>query len=186
MDFKYCMENPTYVRLIMWENLNHAKFFNKDELTVSKGEILNWVKKIVEDAEKEGRLMKSIDAKQLLLTLYACCFNYFTNMNTLSGIIGCDLMKDEEIYNIFNTKKILNRAPGVTVSKTSGAAGIAYWINEHYGLSEEKKLSKNDDLVKALKEWVDEMYADGRTTSLANSEIENKIRELTDDKEFAK
>ena len=63
---------------------------------------------------------------------------------------------------------------------------IAYWINEHYGLSEEKKLSKNDDLVKALKEWVDEMYADGRTTSLANSEIENKIRELTDDKEFAK
>ena len=30
------------------------------------------------------------------------------------------------------------------------------------------------------------MYADGRTTSLANSEIENKIRELTDDKEFAK
>lgn len=97
MEFKYCMENPTYVRLIMWENLNHAKFFNKDELTVSKGEILNWVKKIVEDAEKEGRLMKSIDAKQLLLTLYACCFNYFTNMNTLSGIIGCDLMKEEEI-----------------------------------------------------------------------------------------
>ena len=105
---------------------------------------------------------------------------------TRAGIHADGLMKDEEIYNIFNTKKILNRAPGVTVSKTSGAAGIAYWINEHYGLSEEKKLSKNDDLVKALKEWVDEMYADGRTTSLANSEIENKIRELTDDKEFAK
>ena len=105
---------------------------------------------------------------------------------TKAGIHADGLMKDEEIYNIFNTKKILNRAPGVTVSKTSGAAGIAYWINEHYGLSEEKKLSKNDDLVKALKEWVDEMYADGRTTSLANSEIENKIRELTDDKEFAK
>ena len=105
---------------------------------------------------------------------------------TRAGIHADGLMKDEEIYNIFNTKKILNRAPGVTVSKTSGAAGIAYWINEHYGLSEEQKLSKNDDLVKAIKDWVDEMYADGRTTSLANSEIENKIRELTDGKEFAK
>lgn len=105
---------------------------------------------------------------------------------TRAGIHADGLMKDEEIYNIFNTKKILNRAPGVTVSKTSGVAGIAYWINEHYGLSEEQKLSKNDDLVKAIKDWVDEMYADGRTTSLANSEIENKIRELTDGKEFAK
>lgn len=105
---------------------------------------------------------------------------------TRAGIHADGLMKDEEIYNIFNTKKILNRAPGVTVSKTSGAAGIAYWINEHYSLSEDKKLSKNDELVKMLKEWVDEMYADGRTTSLANSEIENKIRELTDGKEFSR
>ena len=105
---------------------------------------------------------------------------------TRAGIHADGLMKDEEIYNIFNTKKILNRAPGVTVSKTSGAAGIAYWINEHYSLSEDKKLGKNDELVKMLKEWVDEMYADGRTTSLANSEIENKIRELTDGKEFSR
>ena len=105
---------------------------------------------------------------------------------TRAGIHADGLMKDEEIYNIFNTKKILNRAPGVTVSKTSGAAGIAYWINEHYSLSEDKKLGKNDELVKALKEWVDEMYADGRTTSLANSEIEGKIRELTDGKELIK
>ena len=105
---------------------------------------------------------------------------------TRAGIHADGLMKDEEIYNIFNTKKILNRAPGVTVSKTSGAAGIAYWINEHYNLSDENKLSKNDGLVKLLKEWVDEMYADGRTTSLANSEIENKIRELADGKEFVR
>ena len=105
---------------------------------------------------------------------------------TRAGIHADGLMKDEEIYNIFNTKKILNRAPGVTVSKTSGAAGIAYWINEHYSLPEDEKVGKNDELVRTLKDWVDEMYADGRTTSLANSEIENKIKELTDGKEFAK
>lgn len=97
MEFRFCRQNPTYVRLIMWENLNYAKFFNKDELKVSKGEILKWVEGIVEDAEREGKLMRTIDAKQLLLTLYACCFNYFTNMNTLSGIIGSDLMKEDEM-----------------------------------------------------------------------------------------
>ena len=98
---------------------------------------------------------------------------------TRAGIHADGLMKDEEIYNIFDTKKILGRAPGVTVSKTSGAAGIAYWINEHYGLSGIDMLSKDSPIVVDLKGWVDEMYADGRTTALATVELETKIEELT-------
>ena len=97
---------------------------------------------------------------------------------TKAGIHADGLMKDEEIYNIFNTKKLLNRTPGVAVSKTSGLAGIAYWINEHYSLSE-NKMTKDTPLVIELKDWVDEMYADGRTTSLSNQEMEEKIEELT-------
>ena len=97
---------------------------------------------------------------------------------TKAGIHADGLMKDEEIYNIFNTKKLLNRAPGVSVSKTSGLAGIAYWMNEHYGLTGAEKLHKDSPIVHALKEWVDEMYADGRTTSLSNSEMEEKVAQL--------
>lgn len=98
---------------------------------------------------------------------------------TRAGIHADGLMKDEEIYNIFNTKKLLNRTPGVAISKTSGLAGIAYWLNEHYGLTDEKKMTKDSPMVIQLKEWVDEMYADDRTTSLSNKELEDKIRELT-------
>ena len=97
---------------------------------------------------------------------------------TKAGIHADGLMKDEEIYNIFNTKKLLNRSPGVSISKTSGAAGIAYWINEHYDRHGDEKFTKDDKLVKDLKVWVDEMYADGRTTSLSTQEIEGKIKEL--------
>ena len=97
---------------------------------------------------------------------------------TKAGIHADGLMKDEEIYNICNTTKLLNRAPGVSVSKTSGLAGIAYWMNEHYRLAGSEKLTKDDELVKTLKEWVDEMYADGRTTSLSTGEMEQKISEL--------
>ena len=75
---------------------------------------------------------------------------------------------------------ILNRAPGVSISKTSGAAGIAYWINEHYRLENDDRYTKDSSLVKELKEWVDEMYADGRTTVLSSGEIEKKILEITD------
>lgn len=97
---------------------------------------------------------------------------------TRAGIHADGLMKDEEIYNIFNTKKILNRAPGVTVSKTSGLAGIAYWINEHYELKGDDMVDKKTPLVVELKDWVDQMYADNRTTSLATKELEDKINEI--------
>ena len=94
---------------------------------------------------------------------------------TKAGIHADGLMKDEEIYNIFNTRKILNRAPGVAISNTSGLAGIAYWINEHYGLAGSDMVTKDSDMVKRLKEWVDEMYSDGRTTCISNRELEDKI-----------
>lgn len=103
---------------------------------------------------------------------------------TKAGIHADGLMKDEEIYNIFNTKKLLNKTPGVSVSKTSGLAGIAYWINEHYDLKDDKKYTKNDKLVADLKDWVDVMYADGRTTALSNHEMEDKIKELNGGKDL--
>ena len=67
----------------------------------------------------------------------------------------------------------------MSVSKTSGLAGIAYWLNEHYGLTGSEQMTKSSPLVVQLKEWVDVMYADGRTTSLSTGEMEEKIAELT-------
>ena len=97
---------------------------------------------------------------------------------TRAGIHADGLLKDEEIYNIFNTKKILGRAATVLISKTSGLAGIAYWINDYYRLEGEQQVAKNDELVIALKEWVDEIYEAGRVTSLAVNEITDKIEQL--------
>ncbi len=97
---------------------------------------------------------------------------------TRAGIHADGLLKDEEIYNIFNTEKILGRAATVLISKTSGLAGIAYWINDYFRLKGEEQVAKNDELVIALKEWVDEIYEAGRVTSLAVNEITDKIDEL--------
>ncbi len=98
---------------------------------------------------------------------------------TRAGIHADGLLKDEEIYNIFNTEKILNRPASVSISNTSGLAGIAYWINTNYRLSGEKAIDKKDPLVIALKEWVDKEYEDGRQTALSDIELENKITELS-------
>ena len=98
---------------------------------------------------------------------------------TRAGIHADGLLKDEEIYNIFDTKRILNRSATVLLGKASGLAGIAYWINENYRLSANEAIDKKDPLVIALKEWIDAEYEDGRQTTLSNSEIEEKIEELS-------
>ena len=99
---------------------------------------------------------------------------------TRAGIHADGLLKDEEIYNIFDTKKILGRSASVTVSKTSGLAGIAYWINEHYNLPDDKKVDKRSPLVVKMKEWVDREYEDGRQTCLSNHELEEKVAAFSD------
>lgn len=98
---------------------------------------------------------------------------------TRAGIHADGLMKDEEIYNIFDTKKILNRPVSVMITNTSGLAGIAYWINENYQLGANEGVGKHDELVIRLKEWIDGLYLDGRTTAISNQELETKIEELT-------
>jgi len=98
---------------------------------------------------------------------------------TRAGIHADGLLKDEEIYNIFNTDKLLHRPASVAISKNSGLAGIAYWVNQTYGLKGDRELNKKSPLVVALKEWVDAQYEEGRTAALSNEELEGKIDELS-------
>ena len=84
-------------------------------------------------------------------------------------------MKNEEIYNIFDTGKFLNRPPLVAVSNTSGIAGIVHWINTYYHLSGDRMLDKNSPLAIEIKKWVDEEYAGGRVTVLTDEELVTEI-----------
>ena len=94
---------------------------------------------------------------------------------TRAGIHADGLLKDEEIYNIFNTKKLLNRPTSVMLGQNSGLAGIAYWINENYCLTGKDAVSKRDDIVVETKKWIDGLYNDGRQTNLSPHEIEEQI-----------
>src|SRR4030042_3412679 len=65
------------------------------------------------------------------------------NFNSTSAGIHADgILKNEEIYNIFNTAKILNRPISISVNDKSGLAGIAQWINSHFSLNREERRVK--------------------------------------------
>ena len=97
---------------------------------------------------------------------------------TRAGIHADGLLKNEEIYNIFDTEKFLKRPPLVSVSNTSGVAGIAHWINTYYKLPKDRQVTKDCRLVTTLKEWVDKEYEDGRVTVMTDNELVQKITDL--------
>lgn len=95
---------------------------------------------------------------------------------TRAGIHADGLLKDEEIYNIFDTEKLLKRPPQVAIGQHSGLAGIAHWINTYFGLDKKGiSIDKNDEIVIKIKENIDREYEDGRTTMISDRELEEMI-----------
>ncbi|MCI1946078.1 2-isopropylmalate synthase [Clostridium luticellarii] len=97
---------------------------------------------------------------------------------TRAGIHADGILKDEEIYNAFNTDKILGKPIVVAVNQYSGHAGIAAWINTYYRLEGNNKIDKKDKRVNEIKLWVDEQYKLGRTTMIGNNELEMLVKKV--------
>ena len=95
---------------------------------------------------------------------------------TRAGIHADGMIKNPEIYNIFDTEKILKRPPGIIINDKSGTAGIAQWINTHLRLTGDRRVDKHDPGVVRIYEWVQEQYNKGRVTSISHEEMEKVVR----------
>lgn len=93
---------------------------------------------------------------------------------TRAGIHADGLLKDEEIYNIFDTEKLLGRPASVAVSNTSGLAGVAYWLSGYLG----RTIDKREPIVASIKAWIDAEYAEGRVSMISDEELIAKLREV--------
>jgi len=96
--------------------------------------------------------------------------------STQAGIHADGLLKDEEIYNIFDTAALLKSPPCVSITTTSGAAGVAMWLASV--LPDGEAVTKDDPRVIKLKEWVDAQYAEGRVTIIGSNEMSAAAKTL--------
>jgi len=96
---------------------------------------------------------------------------------TRAGIHADGLLKDEEIYNIFDTTKLLNRPAIVAVDSHSGLAGIAHWMNAYFHLKHDHKVDKKSEVVANVKEMVDTEYTMGRNTVMGDEELEGMVEQ---------
>ncbi|MDR0401527.1 MAG: hypothetical protein LBH27_00765 [Endomicrobium sp.] len=92
---------------------------------------------------------------------------------TKAGIHADGLLKEQEIYNIFDTDAILNRAPEVLINDRAGLAGITYWYNTQLPKlkKSQNKLDKNDLSIIKIKKEIDELYENGKVNCLSRNEM---------------
>ena len=95
---------------------------------------------------------------------------------TSAGIHVDGLAKNEEIYKIFYTTKILNRSVPIIINDKAGRAGVAYWINQQFNLPPERQVSKKHPAVGQIHTRIMAAYEEGRNTSFSNKEIKNLVR----------
>ncbi len=95
---------------------------------------------------------------------------------TSAGIHVDGLNKNEEIYNIFDTTKILNRSVPIIITDKSGRAGVAYWINNHLRVHGDRQVSKAHPAVGQIYNRIMQAYETGRTTSFSNQEMTKLVK----------
>lgn len=95
---------------------------------------------------------------------------------TSAGVHADGVLKNEEIYNIFDTTKILGRAPIVNITDKSGMAGIAHWINTKMDIQSDEKIDKNHPAIAKIYDIITEQYDKGRVTSMSDKEMTQLVK----------
>ncbi len=96
---------------------------------------------------------------------------------TSAGVHADGLAKNEEIYNIFDTERLLGRPVPVIITDKTGRAGVAWWINTSLHLPKERQISKKHPAVGQIHDAIMAVYNDtGRSTSFSHAEMEALVR----------
>jgi isopropylmalate/homocitrate/citramalate synthase len=100
---------------------------------------------------------------------------------TSAGIHADGIMKNESIYNSFDSKEIFDRNIRIVVNQYSGVAGISGWINLFYNLRVNERVSKKDKRINLVKNLVDTEYEKGRNTAISDNEMKKIVESVFGD-----
>lgn len=98
--FSFLQDNPEFVQLILWENLNQGRNLDQMDIPLSKSRMLDLLVEAVDSGKKAGTVRQEVDPRFLLISLIGNCMIYCSNRYTLSRALDIDL----------SSPRMLNRA----------------------------------------------------------------------------
>ena len=109
MYFDYLKSNPTYVSLILWENLHKGLYVNDLDFSNIKNKVYDFIYKVLQAGKKTGEFRGDFNEDQVILSILTFTFSYFSNRYTLSNLLKgkVDFEKDYDERIAFVTDMIL-------------------------------------------------------------------------------
>jgi TetR/AcrR family transcriptional regulator len=95
MYFDFFYDNPSFVKIVMWENLNNAKYIGESKAISLKENALSFVKKVLIRGKADGVFKESVDVDEVVMSINMFTFSYFSNIHTMAHILHRDFGKRE-------------------------------------------------------------------------------------------
>ena len=88
--FRFLRDNPTFVKMVLWENLNEATYFRQSQAQFIKGTVLELLREKLKQGVREGIFFAGLDVDETVLSVNMFCFSYFSNQYTMAQIMKVD------------------------------------------------------------------------------------------------
>lgn len=98
--FEYLRANPTYVNLLLWENLNEGRSVREIGYGPHRASAFQRLGGILETGRASGEFRCDFDADGIILALITYPFCFFSNRHTLSVLFGQDVVGDGVIQKL--------------------------------------------------------------------------------------
>ncbi len=110
MYFEFLNSDRNFVNLIMWENLNQARYIKANDVPMIKDYAIRAARCVLERGIKQGVFRQDTDIEEIILSLNMFTFSYFSNIHTMSQVMQIDFNKPEQIQKRTDhvTNMILN------------------------------------------------------------------------------
>ncbi|MBR3934367.1 MAG: TetR family transcriptional regulator [Clostridia bacterium] len=95
--FDFLVSNPSFVRLMLWENLNGAQCVGEVRTNLFTG-----TRNLLYKGIEAGVIRDDIDVEQTAMSFNLFCFSAFSNVYTISKLLGKDLTTKQELIKRAN------------------------------------------------------------------------------------
>ena len=89
--FEFLSNNPNFVSLVMYENLNKAEHVDSSGIIPLKSQSIVALQKVLKRGVDEGIFRNDIDINEMVFAINMFAFSYFSNRYTMSKLVEIDL-----------------------------------------------------------------------------------------------
>lgn len=95
--FDFLTNNQSFVRILLWENLNGANVLKESGQSNLKAVALDLISRVMARGKQEGVFRPDADEYHVTVSLLNFAFSYFANIHTLSYVLSSNLLDTAKI-----------------------------------------------------------------------------------------